>query len=68
MVGLTEKAELCWDSDLRLTVCVQFGRTREPLRVSKQSLMGGQCEAHGYLGAREGLVSTGNRDFWHHRC
>lgn len=35
MVGLTEKAELCWDSDLRLTVCVQFGRTREPLRVSK---------------------------------
>lgn len=46
MVGLTEKAESCWDSDLQLRVCVQFGRTRETLTVSKGSLTGRQREAH----------------------
>lgn len=45
MVGLTEKAESCWDSDLQLRVCVQFGRTRETVTVSKGSLMGRQREA-----------------------
>ena len=35
LVRLTERVESCWGSDLQLRVCVQFGRTREPLRASK---------------------------------
>lgn len=35
LLRLTERVELCWDSDLQMRVCIQFGRTRGPLRASK---------------------------------
>lgn len=35
LARLTERVELCWDSELQMRVCVQFGRTRGPLRASK---------------------------------